>query len=273
MNIKNLICVAIAATALSFHVNASQRKELYPGQNAVSAQYEAVKYLRENIANPSSLRLDTTMSLTAGPIKNKACAQNTGTVSVISKKGYFLTNAHNTNAFRLKDACLHGIAKSVKNPLPPGTSVSDIVFTVSYVLTDARGQTFQVVPVKIWSETEKDMAVFRTAEDYHVKWKPIAFSNATSFSDEPVAVIGTPLEINDVIIIGKIARPELFTANNQKFLLMDVPIDQGSSGGAVINLLDMTMVGMASMVIPGTEYAEALPVWVIKDALKEINME
>lgn len=272
VNIKNLSLAVITIFVLSLVGCASLSKELYPGQNAVRAEHASIKYLRENIADPSSLRIDVALSLTT-PTKSKVCTEDVGTVSVISENGYFLTNAHNTNISRLKDACLRGIAKDKKNPFLIGSSVSDFGFAVSYTLTDSRGQTFQVIPVKIWPETEKDMAVFRTAKDYQVKWKPVVFSDATSFSDEPVAAIGTPRGMNDVVTLGKIARPELFSVKDQKFLLIDVPIDHGSSGGAVINLLDMTVVGMASMVIPGTEYAEALPAWVIKEALKEIDMK
>lgn len=272
MNIKNARYTVITIFVLSLSGCASLPRETFPGQNALREQYGAVKYLRENIANPSSLRLDIALTLVT-PIKSKVCAEDVGTVFVISEKGYFLTNAHNANFPRLKNACLKGIAKDKNNPFLAGTSASDFTFTISYTLTDSRGRTFQVVPVHIWDETKKDMAVFRTAKDYHIKWKPIEFSDTTSFSDEPIAAIGTPRALSDVITLGKVMRSESFSVQEQKFLLLDVPVDHGSSGGAVVNLLDMKVVGMLSMVLPGTEFAEALPAWVIKDALKEIKME
>jgi S1-C subfamily serine protease len=251
---------------------ASVPKEPYPGQNTVRAQYESIKYLRENITDPSSLRIDASVSLTT-PTKSKVCTEDVGTASVISKNGYFLTTAHNVSASHLKDACLQGMAKDKNNPFLNGMSASDFDFTISYTLTDSQGRTFQAVPVKIWPEKEKDMAVFRTDRDYHITWKPIVFSDAASFSDEPVAASGTPVGINNMLVTGKVARSELFTAKGQKFLLVNLPLSHGNSGGSVINLLDMTAIGITSIVLEKTGFAGILPAWVIKEALKEIKME
>jgi S1-C subfamily serine protease len=257
--------------------------EQFPGQNLFLAQDAAMKYLRETIVNPSTFAVNTGVMARATSRDGKelsvlTCGDMWGEASTVSEKGYFLTNDHVINDSGMEKECRTQAAEFLAKE-KIDVSLDDIKVFYEYVLVGADGSKIPVTRVKTWAP-DIDLAMFHVIEKTGKSFKSVVFSDALSFSDEAVAAIGNPLSLKDSIILGKILSPQVVKSGEKgESLMFNAGVEEGNSGGLLVSLSDMKVVGVVTRVIPvkgtmtPTPYAGAIPVWVIKEALKEVNME
>jgi S1-C subfamily serine protease len=281
--IRNLSVLLFFLIIVGIFSGCTQREQ-FPGQNIFRAQDSAMKYLRETIANPSVFTLNTGVlvdATTRGGEKLPAltCADMWGESFTVSEKGYFLTNDHVVSVpVGMQEECQKQVIEYFKKE-KVDVSPNDIHVFPAYMLVGADGSKISVTLVKSWAP-EIDMALLHVTEQTRKTFKPVVFSDALSFSDEAVATIGTPLNLKDSIIIGKIISPNTVRkGTNGESLMFNAGAEEGNSGGLLVSVHDMKAIGMTTRVIPvegtmvPTPYVGAIPAWIIKKELKEVNME
>lgn len=280
---KYVYTAVIFLAALLTGCATTATQEQFPGQNVFVAQDAAMKYLRESIVNPSTFAINTgvlvaSVSRDGKKLPAVTCAEIWGESFTVSEKGYFLTNDHVASVpDDMQQECRTKAIEFFKKE-NVDVSPNDINILSEYVLVGADGSKFSVTPVKTWPDI--DMALFRVVEKTGKSFKPVVFSDSLSFSDEAVAAIGNPLSLKDSIIIGKIISPQIVKSGEKgESLMFNAGVEEGNSGGPLVSLSDMKVVGMTTRVIPvegtmtPTPFSGAIPAWVIKKALKDVDME
>ncbi len=241
----------------------SGKSELYPGQNTVLALDDAHKYVRDNIADKSYFSVNSRyfvdVKLYDNPEKKgeplnrvrKLLFGVGGGATVISNgKGYLITAKHVINpegALALMEKTKVTLEKK-----SPGMYV-DMTLVPEYTLTNRDGDTFLASVVALGDE-ELGMLRVNKYKNFNAPGVVLSDADSSALSDKAVVMIGGPLGVHNAIMDGRIARSEDVKTEEGKFMYVIAPIVPGNSGGPVITLDDMKLVGVVSqvMVEPGS---------------------
>ncbi|MFA5830587.1 MAG: serine protease [Candidatus Paceibacterota bacterium] len=291
-----LIIVWTAIFFVSFHAPKPQPAAI---NSPAIAEYQQSQYVRE-LLSPSTFTVRVKVFVSE---KNKAtqkeeeslCVQGVGTAYTVSENGYFSSSNHIFDPSSRQTECLESLAKNRNVPI---SALMGVRFKIEYIFTDANKISFPVDIVKTFPEI--DLAVLKPKQKeasilqpLPPKWIPVQFrtgspsivdgkavsGNGPFFApDEPVAMMGTPLNLPFTLTKGTLGNNTFFEFGGIPFIHFVAPINSGNSGGPVISLLDFKFIGMAAATkfdtgkYP-TSQAGAIPFWEIQKALKEIDMK
>jgi len=249
-----------------------------PWQNDVEGRNALNQYVQNELVSfsvfPMKVTLevsfkDATKEVPIQAIKSRCGLFGTGAVFSFGKNDTLLTVKHNLTG--KVQACAEGIEKEIT---AKGLSISlnDILIVPSYSIIGSDGKDYMVVPDKV-SET-KDLATLKITDKGSLKIKPLFLSDETTVIPQEVAAIGSPIGIKNVTVYGNIARKDLVNG----MILSSVSVYPGNSGGPMISLKDMKVLGIIADVIQsGTgqmlNFGTAIPVWEVKAFLRDSGAE
>jgi S1-C subfamily serine protease len=228
--------------------------------------------------------------------KEYECERSRSTAFTIKKAGYLLTNNHNVAiSTETEKTCYEKIAKEL-NVSENLAKTMIIGLRAEYTLTNEQSRTF---PVKVFHTFPKDdIAVlkipeketgiiknweyvpFRTEAIEIVDGKVIPSPNnlpPTILKDEPVVTMGEPIGFSFTLTEGKMGNSTFTDDEGVHYAHAVIPLNGGNSGGAVISLLDIHIIGMATIVVKdhgeNSLQSGIIPFYEIEKALKSIGIE
>lgn len=224
----------------------------------VSAQNELNREVRENFANPSVLKITSRPIIIATPAVagTKILKQIIvpcpypviGTAFVITPSGYAVTVTHVVDTKENYQECLADFQARFTN-MGGFVSLYDWKMASSYTATTASGETYPMQVISTEPEDKGDKALVFIPPKERQQWKPVVFSDNEVLSDQVVAVVGTPLGVNDMIVAGKVGRNALYNLNGLNYNLIVAPVYPGNSGGPAITLFNMKVIGMVDLLL------------------------
>ncbi|MCK9352160.1 MAG: trypsin-like peptidase domain-containing protein [Candidatus Paceibacterota bacterium] len=229
--------------------------QLYPGQQTVLNLDAAHSWARTHIADPSAYMVKSEsfadIQIFDNPAKagkptfhvRKSLGVGTGSGTVIADKGYLLTAGH-----VIDDANVILEVNEIVDELRvkyPKTFIDAKVIT-EYTMIDHKGKDFLAAKVAIG---ENDLGLIRAQDPDKFTGTPVDVSRETNLSDKAVIMIGSPLRIKDIIMDGRVGREDITKFGEGSYKYVIAPIVPGNSGGAVITLHDMKLVGVVTAVM------------------------
>ncbi len=210
------------------------------------------KQIRDEVATPSVFKVIARPIITVIPhaepqksVSVECPYASIGTVFAITSDGYALTASHVVDTTEDYDACLKDLQKKFTEKKLPLTHF-DWKGSAKYVVTNAVGQTFEMKVIFADDIEKSDQALVFITPKLGQSFKPLLFSHEKNLSDQSVAIIGSPVGVDNVISIGKIARKQLHEGT---YRLLVAPVYPGNSGGPAITLFDMKVVGMIDQIL------------------------
>lgn len=226
------------------------KSPLYPGQETVLALDNAHSWAREHRANSVFLvKVDSfaDIQIFNSPQKagkplfhvRKHINSSLGSGTVISERGYLITAKHVIDDTEAVEKIAQVTAAIQKDN--PGNFIEVKVIT-EYALVGPDGKSFVAFTI---ATDKNDLALMQVKNKKGFDAPAVEISREKDLSDKSVIVIGSPLGVKDVIMDGRIARQTLVKDKDGSiFSYVIAPIVPGNSGGPVITLGDMKMVGV-----------------------------
>lgn len=151
------------------------------------------------------------------PRRPQPRAAGLGSGVIVRADGYILTNHH----------------------------VIDGADQVTVELTDGRSYKAEVVG----SDAASDLAVLKVADAKNLRTLPLGNSDQVAVGDVVLAV-GNPLGVGQTVTMGIVSAKGRATGGTsyEDFIQTDAPINQGNSGGALVNT-DGQLVGINSQIL------------------------
>lgn len=278
-----LFIILLFSCVMPLRDTGSPKPYLYPGQQTIQDIDSAHAWARTHRANSvfavetvvtADLQVFDNPEKTGKPLfhSRKVIKQSTGAGTVIAE-GYLISVKHlvdDTDSLEKIQKMAAGIEKD-----NPGKYITAKIIS-EYSLIDSRGKSFFASVVAV---DKNDLSLLKVKNPERFQYPPIEVSRKKYFSDESIIAIGSPLGVKNVITDGKIARRDLEKMKDGgEYLYLVAPIVPGNSGGPVLTLGDMKMVGVVSMVMVEqsslTDIAMVVPNTVINKFLdREIPKE
>ncbi|MCX6738651.1 MAG: S1C family serine protease, partial [Candidatus Parcubacteria bacterium] len=248
-----LFIVLLFSCVMPLRDTGSPKPYLYPGQQTIMDIDSAHAWARQHRAN-SVFAIETTITAdlqifdnpekTGKPLfhSRKVIKQGIGAGTVIAQ-GYLISVKHlvdDTDSIEKLKKMTAGVEKD-----NPGKYIDAKVIT-EYSLIDSKGKSFLASLVAV---DKNDLSLLKVKDPERFHYLPIEVSHKKFFSDESIIAIGSPLGVKNVITDGKIARRDLEKMKDGDYLYLVAPIVPGNSGGPVLTLGDMKMIGVVSMVM------------------------
>jgi S1-C subfamily serine protease len=156
---------------------------------------------------------------------------------------FLLTNRHVADINKVKkeyDEKIHDLLN-----FPPEVTL-DVKET--YKAVDSSGVTFLVSLMSISDSI--DAALFRFDTEPNPPRKSFILQDENEISFSPVGVLGSPLEISNMLGTGNIARVKTHECTGdekQEYLVITAPLNPGNSGGPIYNFESDKVNGMATL--------------------------
>jgi S1-C subfamily serine protease len=231
-----------------------QKQYLYPGQQTVLDLDSAHIWAREHRANPSAFAIEAQSfadvkiydnpEKTGTPINRArlSLGGGVGAGTVITEGGHLLTVRHLIDDSDAVSKYAKIVADTEKKS--PGKFI-DAKVSTEYTLTNHAGKKFLAIKVFLG---DNDLALIQAKNPDKFPGRPVEISQEKNLSDKMVVMYGTPLGIEGIGMPGIVARDKKETTDGGDYMYVIAPIVPGNSGGAVITLGDMKMVGVISAV-------------------------
>lgn len=226
--------------------------QLYPGQETVLALDNAHAWARKHRAN-SVFTIEVNsfadIKVFTGDEKNskpsfrvrKPIGQSLGSGTVISDRGYIITAKHVIDDAEVVKKIAQ-ITDSIQKD-NPGNRI-EVKVTSEYSLVNQDGKSFVAFVVAV---DKNDLALMKIKNKKDFNAPAVEVSREKDLSDKSVIVIGSPLGIKDIIMDGRIARQTLIKEKGgNRYSYVIAPVVPGNSGGPVITLSDMKIVGVVA---------------------------
>lgn len=192
------------------------------------------------------VNLDVTTTNESGKSTTQGLVEKLGTAFYTQE--VLLTNKHVTDVTSRKKEYSKKV-HALYAALDPPQRV-DLHFTESYKAVDSSGVTFLVSP-PVRSDAI-DAAFFRFQTEPASPPKSFVLQNEDEVSFSPVAALGSPFDISNMLVTGNIARDKLFQCGDDEkggYLLFMSSINPGNSGGPLYNLETDKVNGMVTATI------------------------
>ncbi len=284
---RNFTLVIFTAFAIAFAVGSLKQ----PPPNAPAiAEYQQTKFARE-LLSPSVFSFEIKVYITEKDVKS-VCVEGVGSAFTVDEKGYFATNNHVVDVAAKEKFCTDNLAKTRNVPV---SSLFGLRFDVKNFIVDSQNRHWNVDVIKTFPDSDVavlkisneqtngtppkkwKVAEFRTGSPSIVNGKIVSGKGPYVVPDEPVIMIGTPLELPFTITKGMLGNNTFRVGGKTPYLHFIAPINSGNSGGPLVSLLDFKVIGMATMAKPDfggmTLQAGAVPFWEIQKVLKEVDMK
>lgn len=192
------------------------------------------------------VNLDVTVTNESGKKAAQNLVEKLGTA--FYTQGVLLTNRHVTDvASRKKEYAkkVHALYAALDPP-----QRVDLRFAESYKAVDSSGVTF-LVSLPVRSDTI-DAAIFRFQTEPVSPPKSFVLQSEDGVSFSPIAALGSPFDISNMLVTGNIARDKLYHCSDdkaQEYLLFMSSINPGNSGGPLYNLETDRVSGMVTAYI------------------------
>jgi len=232
------------------------------------------------------------------------CNEGYGTAWTIDSRGYFATNNHVVDVEKFQKECLSAIAKKGNIPI---SEFFGVQMKTDITLSGPDKFLFKAKVLKTWKnpdigflEVDRDYLARLQAKlgDEYVKpdFIPLPFRTASPvikngivsegkgmivLPDEPIAVLGNPLALPFVLVRGKLGTGTFWEmgqdGKKEVFVHLVAPLNHGSSGSAILSLLDMKVIGMDSINKSDVGQISAhhgmVPFWTIMEKMKEAGLK
>ena len=195
---------------------------------------------------------------------------NIGSAFTITKDGYALSVTHLFDLSGDRGKCLETLKKTF---VVKGITSSEYKLMPITEITalNAHNEVFQVKIIASIPHEKEDLTLLKLEQKPGMEFIPILPSDAVTFTDEPAAIVGSPLGMTRIIAIGKVAREEI--RGTQRHQLFVMPLYPGDSGGPAIDLLIMRYIGVCDVIyLHGghlTEISGMVSMQTIRDFLHE----
>lgn len=189
------------------------------------------------------VNLDVTITNESGKSTTENLVEKLGTAFYTN--GVLLTNRHVTDVAKRKKEYTKKV-HALYSALSPPQTVS-LRFSKSYKAVDSSGVTF-LVSLPVSSDTI-DAALFRFQTEPVSPPKSFILQDENEVSFSPVAALGSPFDISNMLVTGNIARDKLYQCGDDKtreYLLFMSSINPGNSGGPLYNLETDKVNGMVT---------------------------
>jgi S1-C subfamily serine protease len=189
------------------------------------------------------VNLDVTITNESGKSTTENLVEKLGTAFYTN--GVLLTNSHVTDVTKRKKEYIEK-THALYSALSPPQTVS-LRFNKSYKAVDSNGVTF-LVSLPVRSDTI-DAALFRFQTEPASPPKSFILQDESEVSFSPIAALGSPFDISNMLVTGNIARDKLYHCVNdktQEYLLFMSSINPGNSGGPLYNLETDKVNGMVT---------------------------
>lgn len=187
--------------------------------------------------------LDVTTTNESGKSTTEQIVGKLGTAFYV--KGFLMTNNHVVDVAKKREEYSKAVHKLYAALSPPQTV--RLQFAESYKAVDSSGVMFLVSP-PIRSDSI-DAALFQFKVAPMVPPKTFILQDEHEVSFSPVAVLGSPLDISNMLAPGNIARAKLYQCTEdekQDYLLFMSSVNPGNSGGPLYNLETDKVNGMVT---------------------------
>ena len=290
---RNFILIILSAFAIAFTVGTLRQ----PPPNAPAiAEYQETKFARK-LLSPSVFSFEIKLYITEKDKESQkdvtsVCVEGVGSAFTVNEKGYFATNNHVVDVAAKEKFCTDNLAKTRNVSV---SSLFGLKFDVKNFIVDSQNRRWNVDVIKTFPESDVavlkisndqtkgtppkkwKVAEFRTGSPHIVNGKVVSGTGPYVVPDEPIIMIGTPLELPFTITRGMLGNNTFRVGGKTPYLHFIAPINSGNSGGPVISLLDFKVIGMATMAKPDfggmTQQSGAVPFWEIQKVLKQVDMK
>eukprot|EP01040_Poterioochromonas_malhamensis_P013116 gene13116-14397_t len=233
-NLQAILCAALLS--LSLTTNSSECEKQYQNEEKIILSRNFVADVVENVA-PAVVNI----------VVPGFTGASSGSGFIISKDGYIVTNAH---------------------VVAPSTDGNVVVTMMS-----GRKR-----PGKIHSiDVQSDLAIVQLNDVYDETLPTISLGVSSKVrSGEFVIAIGSPMHLQNSASLGIVSATarhasELGISNNRsEYIQTDAAINQGNSGGPLVNL-DGEVIGINTMKVRGTDgISFAIPIDIASQIIKQL---
>lgn len=241
-----LICLLFSFCTLANAHNDTNSHKVFKGMGDASRALMSKEGYGRSVFT-LYVSLDATITNESGKNATENLVEKLGTAFIVRDDGFLLTNRHVADVSKIKKEFSEKL-QALYSALSPPQKV-DLHFTESYKAVDSSGITFLVSVVKISDSI--DAAIFQFQQTPALRRKSFALEDESEGLFSPVAVLGSPLGISNVIGFGHIARTKLYGCGDEKqeYLLFISPLNPGNSGGPLYNLETDKVSGMVTAYI------------------------